>query len=232
MTDARIPGHLRCRGSKDGPQLGCSPRFCVVPIEPAGDALLVGDGVIDLDVKEVRCSARYRAIDDVLGQAAIGCRKQREDLRHDRTWLEVWIVRKDIPRNRKMRGGVIQLRGWQKRGKVTFAVRLRGSALKSCSSSAEAESFIVEEEKRLIRSVVDVRNADRPAEGSAEIILRIHGLGQTLRVVRPAICIEGLVAEKVIDRTVVVIGARLQGQADDAVARLAILRAKSYFGAP
>ena len=55
--------------------------------------------------------------------------------------------------------------------------RRRDREVTSVGAGAIAESFIGEEEKRLVLAVIDLGNPDRAAGGEAEIVLLVDGIG-------------------------------------------------------
>ena len=59
--------------------------------------------------------------------------------------------------------------------------------------------------------------ANGAANGGAEIVLSVDGLGGTVGVVSPAVGIQRAVTVVIVDREMEIIGARLQRKADYAV---------------
>ena len=192
VADAGVARALGSVGAENGAQLGSAARIGIVVIETAGDAVLVGEAVVDFDVIEVRGGARKRSIDYVLSEPAVCWWQQTEDVGHYFTGCEIWIVGQVVTGNGCMRGGVVDLvrnvvifvpvvadavgrePGLANLGEVALAKIFVRKTILIGATIPEPESFVRKEEEGLVFSVIDLRDPNRPANSGSEVVLRIH----------------------------------------------------------
>ena len=137
-------------------------------------------------------------IGHILGESAVRWRKKCEDFRHDRTSLEVRVIRKNVARDRRVCGGIIQLRAGQQRRKVTFSESLIRQTQYIVTARSKTEALVGKEEESFVFPVVEMRDPDGTSGGGTEVILSINSLFVARRVVFPAIGVKYAIAEIVV----------------------------------
>jgi hypothetical protein len=89
--------------------------------------------------------------------------------------------------------------------------------------SVNLVAFVVEEEERAIADLVDVRatfaevrNRDRAADVESEVVLIVAGAVDPGRVIPKCVCVQFLVADRIVDLTVIIVAAALLREVNDA----------------